>query len=109
VKQDERTFPWPEDREAPWPQDDKEGGPAPGPQMTATQARALVEWAMHHGQLRRKEQGKRFSEADYLAGAMTAFFALQRQGMIPASWIFGGPLVGRTVFPDDKPPKEAKR
>jgi|SRR5215510_3365128 len=48
----------------------------------------IVEFVEERGRSRAREQGSQFMEADFLAGAMTVFFALGQEGQIPAAWIF---------------------
>lgn len=68
-----------------------------GQPLTDEQLNAITEWFWVAGHNRRVEQGAAFSEVDFIAGAMTVFFALNSQGMMPAGWVFG-PLAGRSLF-----------
>jgi hypothetical protein len=66
--------------------------------FTEEQIEAITQAIEKHGALRLKTQGARFSEVDFLAGAMVAFFATESQRNIPNHYIFG-PMTGRSVFP----------
>jgi hypothetical protein len=58
------------------------------PLFTAEQVHALADFVEAHGKARARHQGSEFSEVDYLAGAMSMFFALKLQDKMPAGWIF---------------------
>lgn len=63
-------------------------------ELTLEEYRELV---MECGKDRKKHQGKDFSSACFMSGAMILYFALNRQHEIPAMWILG-PLSGRCPF-----------
>src|SRR5215467_5132122 len=48
----------------------------------------VIDYVERQGRSRAREQGSEFSEADFLAGAMSVFFALGYEGEIPPLWIF---------------------
>jgi RNase P subunit RPR2 len=54
-----------------------------------------IKWIMRVGKERRRQPD--FSQADFLAGAMTAFFAANMANKIPALWVLG-PMQGMDVF-----------
>jgi hypothetical protein len=64
--------------------------------LAEAQTDALVRWVHAKGYERKRVQS-RFEEADFLAGAMTVFYALGMQAEIPAGWVFG-PLISRDVL-----------
>lgn len=71
-------------------------------QMTDEEAFRYVEFVEGWGRRRARAQYSIFSEVDYLAGAMGAFFFFKSQGFIPASWVFS-PFVGNSILTDDNP------
>jgi len=58
------------------------------PLFSDEQTRAIIDFIETHGRARARTQGSDFSEADYLAGAMSLFFIMHLQNKLPASWIF---------------------
>src|SRR5262249_39629048 len=72
--------------------------------LTKAQREAIAAWVARAGRDRLVTQRDRFSEADFLAGGMTVYFALESQGHLPASWLFGGPMTGRSCFTTDGAP-----
>lgn len=54
--------------------------------------------------------GNRFSESDFLAGAATVIHAITGDmGQVPAIWILGGPMVGRSIVDPDGQTERAWR
>lgn len=70
--------------------------------LTDEQREAIVDFVQFHGRARARVWGTDFNEADYLAGAMSVFFALGQQDRMPASWVFG-PMSGRSPLGLDQP------
>ena len=58
------------------------------PLFSDAQIDAIVDFITAHGRARARAQGSLFNEVDFLAGAMTWFFALKMNGKIPAVWVF---------------------
>lgn len=74
--------------------------------LTTEQIAAIEAAVLTYGQQRAAAQGFRFNEVDFMAGAMTVYFALGNQGDIPAQWIFG-PLGGRSALGLERSPTDA--
>ena len=75
-----------------------ETGLTVAPALSPEQVTAIVEWFETFGKSRKAEQKRKFSEADFIAGAMLAFFACGCENKIPPRWLFEGPMVGRSLF-----------
>jgi hypothetical protein len=58
------------------------------PLFSDEQVHALADFVEAHGKARARMQGSSFEEYDFLAGAMTMWFALHLQNRMPASWVF---------------------
>jgi hypothetical protein len=72
--------------------------------LTKAQRDAIVAWVARAGRDRLITQRSAFSEADFLAGAMVVFYAFGSENQLPASWLFGGPMTGRSCFTTDREP-----
>lgn len=81
--------------------------PPTGPALSPAQAASIRAWVQQAGRERLATIRGEFSEADFLAGAMVAFFALGSEGQMPPLWLLGGPMTGRSLFTTDGEPPRA--
>jgi hypothetical protein len=65
--------------------------------LTPAQQEAIQAAFEQHGAARLVNFPGKFQEADFICGALLAFFATGTQDQIPAGWVFG-PLAGRSLF-----------
>jgi hypothetical protein len=88
------------------PRDDvpEEAGFTP-PLFSNEQVHAMAEFVETHGRSRARAQGSDFSEFDYLAGAMSMFFALKLQNRMPARWVFDA-FTGRSPLDIEVPDRQ---
>jgi len=75
--------------------------------LTDAQVEAILKAWQEGGEKRLRNFGAAFSEEDFIAGAMTVFFALESQDRMPASWAFFG-LSKNSHFRRKKHQKEAR-
>lgn len=56
--------------------------------MAESERARMIAVIEERGRDRARAVGETFSEADYIAGAMSVLFALDRAGDIPAHWFY---------------------
>lgn len=67
------------------------------PDLTDEQAQAIARYVGEQGEARLIEQGRKFNEVDFIAGAMSVLFALGLADRIPPAWVIF-PMSGRHLF-----------
>ena len=58
---------------------------------------AYAKFVKHYALQRKKAQGEKYRESDFVTGAMCVYFFLGQANQIPASWVFN-PMQGIPVF-----------
>ena len=75
--------------------------------LTDDQIDAILKQWQESGEKRLRNFGSKFSEEDYIAGAMAVLFALKSQDKMPASWASFG-VSDNSHFRKEKSQKEAR-
>jgi len=66
--------------------------------VTEEALQEYVKWVARVGKERRRQED--FSQADFLTGAMVAFFAANMGNKVPPAWVYG-PMQGVDIFADE--------